>query len=236
MYTFQDLLEKHIGATLDRQLALLELVGGIDRYALNLDAGELYFDAKHSFPVQVLGSESETSHSWLWVWSNPNVTLDPKLMRSAQNLRAFGQEHEIPEFREGLVDLEERSAAAMALVSSGVSGADAYYRAPYEGGAAYVLLDAPKVRTKFNDSPGHVADVFTRVLMNFEVAHRRAYLCYLKYKRYTYTEDPAQVEAASPSGEPLLARFDALGRLEAFGHKMGGGGTEWRPKLGDSNV
>ncbi len=89
-----------------------------------------------------------------------------------------------------------------------------YYRAPYEGGAAFLLVqDAKVVRARADFSAQSVVNRFTDFICHWDANHRHALEAYLRYKGYSFVVAGSVLRASSPKGQSLTARFDDLGRL-----------------------
>ncbi len=210
--TFQALFEEHAATSLDKQFALSQVIGDAD-WQLDLDAGTISFGPGLTFPVQVLGTESEYSHTWLWGWANTQSNLPAHLLQAAYQLRELGTRERVPELTDAEMDLAQVTGHEIAMVASGICRADCYYRGPYAGGAVFVLIDAPIVRQHSDTSPLHLISVFNQLISTFAMDHRRALVAYLIYKGYTPTATTTGLDAIAPDGAVLHARFDSLGRL-----------------------
>ena len=76
--TFEELFHQYAAISFDRQLSIVEQIGDWS-FELDPKAGEITFTKKRIFgsnkvrtsPVQILGSESQRDHSWLWGWTSP---------------------------------------------------------------------------------------------------------------------------------------------------------------------
>ena len=86
---FCRLFDEHAAASFDKQLAFSEVIGERD-WQFDLPTGVLSFGDDLSWPVQVLGTESEAGGTWLWSWANPTEGLPPRLLGSARVLQAAG--------------------------------------------------------------------------------------------------------------------------------------------------
>jgi hypothetical protein len=78
----------------------------------------------------------------------------------------------------------------LAMIASGVCEADAYYRGPYEGGAAFLLIkDAAFPRRR--ESPlARLGHVFPQAIAAFAIAdHRLALTSYLDQAGIAYQSD-----------------------------------------------
>jgi hypothetical protein len=209
--TLEALFNIHAAASLDKQFALDKAVGTA-AWQLDLDTGRLRFGNGQTFHVQLLGTESHHTDTWLWSWANPSIG-GGEIVQAAEQLREYGAEHGIAELTEPELPLERAEGHYLAMVATGLRESDAYYRAPYEGGAAFLLLTAPELRRHSDDSPMHLHRVFTQLIASLECSHRPAFEAYLRYKGYSYTEAENEIRAQSPRGEKLTAVFDPEGRL-----------------------
>ncbi len=68
------LFDDHAALSFDRQLALARAVGKQD-WRCDLESGVPSFGPGRCWPVQILGTESEASRTWLWAWANPSADV-----------------------------------------------------------------------------------------------------------------------------------------------------------------
>jgi hypothetical protein len=214
----QALFNDNAAATFERQLRLNELVGP-DDWSADLDAGTLSFGDHHTFPIQILGTESEHSGTWLWAWANQSVD-NPAILKTVTQLREQGQWREIPELTASQLDLDEVNGHTLGLAVTTLSGADAYYLGHYDGGAALMLLTAPELRAG-DDSAPRLVSVFSQFISAFPADHRAALLGYLKAKNYLVTEKDGGIEATTGRGDTIVASFDGVGRLAEMKTRIG---------------
>ena len=136
--TLQAYLEQYALLSLEKQDKLESLIGE-HLHELDLDAGTIRFN-ELQFPVQVIGTESYNTLTWLWAWADEQEEIPASLTQSAIQLRIWGAEAGIPEFTMPSVDLNRADGSALAMIAAEVCKASCYYRDGYEGGAAYLLL------------------------------------------------------------------------------------------------
>lgn len=69
-------------------------------FSVDQDAGLIEFERKDGSllraPVQIIGAWNPDSEVFSWAWGHPSV--HPRLRRSAERARWFGERHELPEF------------------------------------------------------------------------------------------------------------------------------------------
>ena len=123
-----------------------------------MQAGLLKFETFQT-PVQVLGTVSEYSHTWLWSWANSESNIPDGLLTAALQLQEKGRALELSELVEPEFDVDPfHKGHALAMAATGVLGAAAYYRGPYEGGAVFLLIPSlqmpePNMATQTLRSP-----------------------------------------------------------------------------------
>jgi hypothetical protein len=213
------LFDQHALASYDKQLCLAEEVQDRPWHA-DLQTGLLHFEPDIRFKFQVLGSQSEYDNTWLWAWANTGAGLPPALIRASERLRDIGASLRVEELRTPKFDLGTRDGHYVAMVACGLCGAACYYRAPYDEGAAFLLIPEAEQLTQRADVSAHF--IVTRV-MEFisaqDVLHRPAIESYLAFKGYTYSYEGRTLIASSSRGESLSVEFDdhdRVGKMEAI--------------------
>ena len=93
---------RYLATSFDKQLYLAELVEGLD-WHLDLATGILSFGDRYAWRVQLLGTEAEETHTWLWAWANEASNIPPSLLQSASQMKALGEEHHIAEIHDAHV-------------------------------------------------------------------------------------------------------------------------------------
>ena len=201
----QDLFEEYGVLSFENQLHLADLVGK-SKWRFDLRSGVLVFD-DFSVPVQILGTVSEYSQTWLWAWANAESNIPPPLLAASQRMRSFGEENSVVEFSEPEIDVAPFDKGhILAMIAAGLLGAAAYYRAPYEGGAAFLLIpELAQLRGTAKTSDLDVVSTFMRFISTYECNHKTTLQSYLKAK-------------GSP---PVDAVFDSKGRLVKIEARVG---------------
>ena len=150
MTKFSEMFDDSALSTMGKQHRLAALIGD-DDWNLDIQQATLSFSPSNiSFDVQVLGSHSEVSNTWLWADANVEGDFSPASLEMCRRARRAGQELGQSCFIEDkhvYVDrFGEPTADTIAIVSSHMVGADAYYRCPYEAGALYVAIQDSRFR------------------------------------------------------------------------------------------
>ena len=140
----QALLDGYSLDGLLRYCGLEDLVGG-EQGRLDAVAGKLRF-GDLAVDCQLLGTESSRSGTFLWAWANH--TAPASLVRAAALLRDFQPESGAfarpVEFTQPKVSLAAIGGSQLAAVSCALLDAAAFYRLPFPGGAAFLLVTADR--------------------------------------------------------------------------------------------
>jgi len=243
MALLQALYSQHAALSLEKQLALGHVIGERD-FFFDADAGTLSFGSDLHFPMQLLGTVSRQSSTWLWAWASPEPTAST-LLQAAEQLRVVGRTQGLSELYEDgfaivsppvasllrLQPFQDRRSAQepldghlMAMLAAGVCQADAYYGADYGRGIAYVLLPrVPGTEAHRSDAPTAMAAVFAQLLqLPYALDHRAAFGAYVQQKGYLAETNGRQVRGMK-AGRTLTATFEGADRLvalEADGERM----------------
>lgn len=213
MTPFEEHFAIHAASSHARQMALADYLG--DRHwGLDARAGILRFGDDLRFRVQMLGTRADHNDSWMWSWANEESGLPSAVTALASALRQFGEEHGIEEFTEPFYVLREGLTGHMlAMACSGVAGGKCYYRAPYEGGALFMLLDDVPAHVTAPVAAQRAVFVLNDLISHFEVDNRMLAINFLRQQAFSVDEAPGQVTAARPDGSALQIHFDSLGRI-----------------------
>src|SRR5258707_74309 len=161
---FKDLFDQHGALAYEKQRHLADVVG--DRsWRFDLSTGLLTFDDLR-LPIQMLGTVSESSDTWLWAWANLASNIPNRLLEACTALQAIGRELKVLELTEPELYVERYSRGhLLAMVATGLLEGAAYYRGPYDGGAAFFLI--PKLPGD-NRSPAELPNLqLTSVFTDF---------------------------------------------------------------------
>jgi hypothetical protein len=230
MDDLRDLYTRHAALSLEKQLALGKIIG-TRAFSFDADTGTLSFGADLRFPMQLLGTVSRQSNTWLWAWASAQPPR-PALLAAAQQLRTLGEHLELDELSEESFDLVTPTLAAaqepdlapepldghyLAMLAAGVCQASAYYGADYGRGIAYVLLpQVPAVETQLSDEPMALVAVFAQLMqLPYAFDHQTAFVAYLQQKGYELVQRAGQVQGQK-KGRYVAASFDATGLLRTL--------------------
>jgi len=226
--TFEELVIKHGAASFDKQIYLQAMYGKAG-WSLDLNTGVLAFRRSHEEPqqlfVQVLGTQSEDSGTWLWAWANGAQAFAPQLLGAAEELRALGTQLGIDELTSGEIVCTPRlNGDAIAAVASGLCRAGCTFRAAYPRGALYLLVRDPRFKRPVSRPIPRIARAFPLFLKAHpDVPARAALMAYLNFYRLeieerddvivAWTNAAARNAIGAEAARLLTARFAVDGRM-----------------------
>jgi hypothetical protein len=90
--------------------------------------------------VQMLGSHSRSSNTWLWAWGNEHYEEEDKV--ASRRVRAYGEEHGVLQLSAAHWGASEQDAWRMTAVALRLLGGLSGYRTPSGSGHAYMIVQA----------------------------------------------------------------------------------------------
>lgn len=167
-------------------------------WAVDFSAGTLSF-GKDSYPVQLIGSESTISDTWMWGWNNINH-LDENLIRLADEVHTIGEQWQLEPLTVEQFELDELyNGHTLAAVVCGITGNQyCYYKGPHANGA--VLMAFSNVPQEVFASVGihRFVSVLMDCIQNFDVDHKILVESFLIWNGTAYEWD----------GNTLIAHFE----------------------------
>jgi hypothetical protein len=202
-------LERFALLSLEKQDRLDYLTSGL-MHELDLDAGVIRF-GDLAFPMQVLGTESDNTFTWLWAWADEQAEVPASLLQSAIQLRTWGQD--LVEFTAPSVDLDQADGTLLALIASEVCKASCFYGDRYEGGSVFLLLYDRMIDNQPSFDRMRLLQRFSELVSRYDLNHWNTLRSYLVAKELSLAERNNQLSCELASGERLNAEFDDTGRL-----------------------
>lgn len=210
---FDHLFAQHAMASYAKQLALADHIEGAGAWDLDLKAGTLAFADGPTFQIGLLGSYGEGAGTWLWLWANSNMQVADDVAEAAARMKELGRSKDIPELHEAQTHGDENLCHRLSMIAVGETGASAYYRAPYEGGATYLVIRDPIPAIPERHRLGRVQRVIAESISTFEMPHRTALDAYFKTENLPVKQTEAHEIHASAEDGDLRVRFDDEGRI-----------------------
>jgi hypothetical protein len=216
------LFHRHAATAFDKQSHLADLIGSAD-WHFDLASGVLSFGDRYAWSAQLLGTESDETGTWLWAWANPSPGLAPALLAAAHALKELGEQCSIEELIRPQLPLREIDGHFLATIASGLGLADAYFRAPYDGGAAFLLVKDEAFPRPDVPPLLRIATLFPQALAALDLGdHKVALTHYLAYHRLTGEAAAETLVVRDDDGQVLTAAFDEYQRLTRLNLTLAG--------------
>jgi hypothetical protein len=210
---FDSLYTEFVISSFDKQLHLAD-AHGEDDWSFNMTDGQITFGDSVSYRIEILGTEDHVGETWMWGWANKASEIPDRLLCAVNELRSFGDEHDIRELIEAKLPLEEIDGHTVGLVAAGFAKGKAYYRCPYKNGALFVLITDDQLEFFVADQLVRALVIIPQAISALEIRdHRAAIAAYLRQQGIEVMEDGGNL-VVQGEREPLLtAEFDELKRL-----------------------
>lgn len=216
---FRSLFSHYAGLGMARQLALADVIE--DRnWAVDLKQCQARFGNDLRFSIQLLGTQSESSGNWMWSWANKQSNLSPEITQYATTLKAWGDQHQIPEFSDEIVSGDDADGHMLSTLVSGMHGKCCYYRGPYDGGALFFLIVDPPESVTRPSALVRIPTVIMQTISTWELEHRVAAESYLKAEGFQLQNRGTDC-LAQRGKEELTVKFDDLNRITGLNTTLG---------------
>jgi hypothetical protein len=216
MTDFKSLFTKHCAMSYDKQLQLADALGDAGNWELDLPTGKLSFAGGTTLNVELLGTEALPEATWLWSWTNATDVLPANIMQAALEVRAFGEANGISEFTDGMLNVDDRlNGHHLAMMAMMLTEAQGYYRAPFDGGALFLLITGKQLPTSEQAPIQRIAHVFPQMIQSIRIEnHKEAFIHYLEAYSLQIKESGTAVFGLYEDDETRIhAEFDDKQRL-----------------------
>jgi hypothetical protein len=212
---FKDLFLQHIGRSWDKQKALGDLIKGSGRWDYDQRTATLKFSNSYTFKIQMVGTESTISNTWLWTWANTGSPTPLAMMHASLVARDFGEKNDVAELvTPKLLLSNEVNGGTLLMVVCGIYGGDSFYRGPYDNGAMFMLIKDPKYPQLEHHPIHRVVEIFPQLLGYVPIKEQRTALYYyLQSYDLSPQADGEALVAHHSDGLSLRATFDHRERL-----------------------
>jgi hypothetical protein len=118
------------------------------------------FGENISFPIQVLGSFSRSSETWLWIWENKAGGYSESIMKQALLLKKYGEENQIDLLSVGKFDATNDDLHLIGMIASKMFDSRGYYLADYGQGIMVVTIKSNLIDQFESDEHLRILTVF----------------------------------------------------------------------------
>lgn len=190
-----DFLEKFGASALEKQRNLYDVTGGLS-WNVDMDKEEITFGDDLTFPMQVLGSFSHSSETWLWIWENKAGGYAESVMKQALLLKQYGEENNIDLLTVGKFDAVENDLHLIGMIAVEMFNGSGYYLGNYGQGTMVVTIKSDIIDKVESEELARILTVFPELISTFEIQnHKNAFTNYLTQKGYQLTLNGNEIKA-----------------------------------------
>jgi hypothetical protein len=211
---FFNWLSRDLGIALIRQKEFGRLIGDSPTWQADLAQGIISFDGRE-FPAAFLGSESYSSNTWLWGWVNVNDYPEP-IYKDSEIFYQHCMMQQMSELKEPELPLTElingHTLASMAVVAN--EERICYYKAPYNGGAAFLLVKNIPEEVFEPVSAPLAALAISEAIAGVPIHHEKLVEGVMDAYASEIQKDQSVIIGKFPDAGMLVIEFDEQGRIK----------------------
>ena len=203
MTTWNDIFSANLGKMMAIQIACAELVVKNRDWNVDFDKGIIAF-GNDEYPLQFLGSEANSSNTWLWAWENING-FDDKIISLAKSIKEKGEKLNLEPLINAEIDIsDELNGHTLSIVACGLADKNyCYYRGPHSGGAILVAIDGVDEKVFSSVSAKDFVDITIKCIQQFSLNHKIFVESFLEWNKTKY----------KLQGDTIIADFEKDGKL-----------------------
>ena len=213
MTTWNDIFSANLGKMMAIQIACAELVVKNRDWNVDFDKGIIAF-GNDEYPLQFLGSEANSSNTWLWAWENING-FDDKIISLAREIKAKGEKLNLEALTTAEIDIsDELNGHTLSIVACGLADKNyCYYYGPHSGGAILVAFDGVDEKVFTPVDAKDFADIVVRCIQQFPLNHKLFVESFLEWNKTKYKWKENTLIADFENSQKLEIDFEEKSEL-----------------------
>ena len=186
MNTWNEIFSANLGKIMAIQIACAEYVVKNRDWNVDFDRGIISF-GNDEYPLQFLGSEANSSNTWLWAWKNING-FDENIISLAREIKAKGEKLNLEALTTAEIEItDELNGHILSIVACGLADKKyCYYRGPHSGGAIFVAFDGVDERVFAPINEKDFADIVVNSIQQFPLNHKLFVESFLEWNKTKY--------------------------------------------------
>ena len=186
MDKWNDVFSANLGKIMAIQTACAKYVVKNRDWNVNFDRGIISF-GNDEYPLQFLGSEANSSNTWLWAWENISE-FDDKIISLAREIKAKGEKLNLEALTTAEINIsDELNGHTLSIVACGLADKNyCYYRGPHSGGAIFVAFDGVDERVFSPINAKDFADIVVNSIQQFPLNHKLFVESFLSWNKNKY--------------------------------------------------
>ena len=213
MTTWNEIFSANLGKIMAIQIACAEHVVKNRDWNVDFDKGIIAF-GNDEYPLQFLGSEANSSNTWLWAWENING-FDDKIISLAREIKAKGEKLNLEALTTAKIDIsDELNGHTLSMVACGLADKNyCYYRGPHSGGAILVAFDGVDEKVFTPIDAKDFADIVVRCIQQFPLNHKLFVESFLEWNKTKYKWKENTLIADFENSQKLEIDFEEKSEL-----------------------
>lgn len=204
---FHQVFSATLGKMATVQNRFADIVGNLD-WNVDFDSCEIAF-GDQIYKIQLIGSESDVSDTWLWGFANQSG-LSPEATAFSYEILRAGREWGLQAFSEPSFELDEMlSGHNLSIAACGAAGENlCYYGCEHDNGCAFVaIMDAPA--WVFEPLGAHeFVKTASSCIQNHDVDHKIFIKSFLEFNGVKFDENVEKSGLFKKSKDEIVAKFD----------------------------
>ena len=186
MNTWNEIFSANLGKMMAIQTACAKYVVKNRNWNVDFDRGIISF-GEDEYPLQFLGSEANSSNTWLWAWENING-FDDKIIYLAREIKAKGEKLNLEALTTAEIEItDELNGHTLSIVACGLADKNyCYYYGPHSGGAILVAFDGVDERVFAPINAKDFADIVVNSIQQFPLNHKLFVESFLSWNKNKY--------------------------------------------------
>ncbi len=186
MNTWNEIFSANLGKIMAIQITCVEYVVKNRDWNVDFDRGIISF-GNDEYPLQFLGSEANSSNTWLWAWKNING-FDENIISLAREIKAKGEKLNLEALTTAEIEItDELNGHILSIVACGLADKKyCYYRGPHSGGAIFVAFDGVDERVFAPINAKDFADIVVNSIQQFPLNHKLFVESFLEWNKTKY--------------------------------------------------
>ena len=213
MTTWNEIFSANLGKIMAIQIACAEHVVKNRDWNVDFDKGIIAF-GNDEYPLQFLGSEANSSNTWLWAWENING-FDDKIISLAREIKAKGEKLNLEALTTAEIDIsDELNGHTLSMVACGLADKNyCYYRGPHSGGAIFIAFNGVDEKVFSSVSAKDFVDIVVRCIQQFPLNHKLFVESFLEWNKTKYKWKENTLIADFENSQKLEIDFEEKSEL-----------------------
>ena len=213
MDKWNDVFSANLGKIMAIQIACAEYVVKNRDWNVDFDRGIISF-GNDEYPLQFLGSEANSSNTWLWAWENISE-FDDKIISLAREIKAKGEKLNLEALTTAEINIsDELNGHTLSIVACGLADKNyCYYRGPHSGGAIFVAFDGVDERVFAPINAKDFADIVVNSIQQFPLNHKLFVESFLEWNKTKYKWKENTLIADFENSQKLEIDFEEKSEL-----------------------